>query len=135
MSHDQLVIRIFTFGFHKSGLPADSSGHGGGFSFDCRGLPNPGREEAFKEKTGLDPEVQRYLEQSIDVRRFLDHVFGLIELTARDYERRDFTDLMVSFGCTGGQHRSVYCAEMTASRLREAGFTVELTHIDKPSFQ
>jgi RNase adaptor protein for sRNA GlmZ degradation len=131
---DPLLITIKSFGFHVSGIPEDDSGHGGGFVFDCRGLPNPGREEQFRRLTGQDQEIQRYLEKDPKVGIFLDQVYALVLMTAQNYQERGFTRLTVTFGCTGGQHRSVYCAEKMADRLDRAGFSVRLIHIDKPSF-
>lgn len=131
---DSLIITIASFGFHFSGIPEDHSGHGGGFVFDCRGLPNPGREERFRRLTGQDAEVQRYLESDPIVHHFIDHAYALVRLTAQKYRERDFSQLSVYFGCTGGQHRSVYCADTIADKLRRDGFTVRLVHIDKPDF-
>ena len=127
-----LLIRLYSFGYHASGIPAGDPQHGGGFVFDCRGLPNPGREEKFTGKTGQDAEVIQYLEQFPMVHDYLDHVYRLIEMTAQNYLQRQFTALMVSFGCTGGQHRSVYCAEAIAAKLKNAGFNVKVIHRDKP---
>lgn len=131
---DPLVITIKSFGFHVSGMPQDDSGHGGGFIFDCRGLPNPGREERFRRLTGQDQAVKNYLEQDPDVSDFLEHAYALVLLTAQNFKERGFSSLTVHFGCTGGQHRSVYCAEKLAQRIGEAGFSVRLIHIDKPNF-
>lgn len=134
MNELQPLISICSFGFQRSGIPPDPSGHNGGFVFDCRGLPNPGRDPAFARLTGEDAPVQRYLEKHEQVGLFLDHALALILLNARNYRERQFERLMVSFGCTGGQHRSVYCALRAAARLRELGFQVELRHLDKPEF-
>jgi RNase adaptor protein for sRNA GlmZ degradation len=91
--------------------------HGGGFVFDCRSLPNPGREERFKDKTGLDMEVCAYLEAVAEVATFRDHAFGLVESAIRNFLDRGFSFMNVSFGCTGGQHRSVYFTEKLAHHL------------------
>ncbi len=115
---DSLVIRIFSFSFHR-GLPKDDSGNGGGFVFDGRSLPNPGREERFKPLTGRDAPVIDYLNQQESVHQFLASVMTLVDASVNSYQRRGFKHLMVSFGCTGGQHRSVYLAEQVAKRLRE----------------
>lgn len=127
---EPLFISIYSFGYHQTGIPTDDLRHGGGFVFDCRGLPNPGREERYKDKTGRDAEVIRYLRQFDAVHDFLEHAFRLVELTAQNYRRRGFDSLMVSFGCTGGRHRSVFCAEALAERLQSAGFTVTTIHKD-----
>ena len=115
---ENLVVRIFSFSFHR-GWPKDESGHGGGFVFDGRGLPNPGREERFKSLTGKDAAVIDYLNQQESVHQFLASVLSLVDASVSEYQRRGFKSLMVSFGCTGGQHRSVYLAEQLAKRLRE----------------
>src|SRR5581483_5264563 len=125
---DSLVVRIFSFSFHR-GLPRDESGHGGGFVFDGRSLPNPGREERFKALTGRDAAVIEYLSQQESVHQFLASVMSLVEASVASYQQRGFKNLMVSFGCTGGQHRSVYLAEQVAKRLRgRAGVEVVVTH-------
>ncbi|MCZ7557885.1 MAG: ATP-binding protein [Bacteroidia bacterium] len=126
-----LLIHIASFGYRKSGIPADESGHGGGYVFDCRGLPNPGREERFQALTGLDAEVELFLAAEEAVEDFLAHCLALCLSTAEAHRRRDFTQLSVSFGCTGGQHRSVYCAERTAQALRDAGYDVVVTHNER----
>ncbi len=114
---DRLTVRVVSFSFHR-GTPQDNSGHGGGFVFDARGLPNPGREERFKQLTGKDPAVAEYLQEHESVRQFLANAVALIDATVDNYRERGFKNLMVSFGCTGGQHRSVYLAEALAAHLR-----------------
>ncbi len=114
---EKLAIRIVSFSFHR-GLPEDPTGHGGGFVFDARGLPNPGREERFKTATGKDEPVIEYLNQQKSVGDFLAHATSLVEASISSYQSRNFKSLMVSFGCTGGQHRSVYLAEQLAQHLR-----------------
>jgi aminoglycoside/choline kinase family phosphotransferase len=113
-----LVVRIYSFSFHGEGVPKDETGNGGGFVFDGRGLPNPGREERFKELTGKDQAVIDYLDRQESARGFLSHVSSLVDSSVQEYQRRGFHNLMVSFGCTGGQHRSVYLAEKLARQLR-----------------
>jgi aminoglycoside/choline kinase family phosphotransferase len=114
---DNLVVRIFSFSFHKE-LPKDETGNGGGFVFDGRSLPNPGREERFKSLTGKDAPVIDYLNQQESVHQYLAGVLSLVDASISSYQQRGFKNLMVSFGCTGGQHRSVYLAEQLAKRLR-----------------
>ncbi len=114
---ENLTVHIFSFSFHR-GWPKDETGNGGGFVFDGRSLPNPGREERFKALTGRDAPVIGYLNQQESVHQFLASVFSLVDASAAEYQRRGFRHLMVSFGCTGGQHRSVYLAEQLAKRLR-----------------
>jgi hypothetical protein len=125
---ENLIVRIYSFSFHR-GWPKDESGHGGGFVFDGRSLPNPGREERFKALTGKDTPVIDYLNQQETVHQFLASVLSLVDASVSEYQRRGFKSLMVSFGCTGGQHRSVYLAEQLAKRLRgRSGVEVELHH-------
>jgi aminoglycoside/choline kinase family phosphotransferase len=125
---DSLTMRIWSFSFHR-GMPVDESGHGGGFVFDGRSLPNPGREERFKTLTGRDAPVIDYLNQQQSVHQFLASVMSLVDASVSEYQRRGFKSLMVSFGCTGGQHRSVYLAEQVAKRLRgRNGVEVILKH-------
>jgi len=125
---DNLVVHIVSFSFHR-GLPKDETGNGGGFVFDGRSLPNPGREEQFKSLTGRDAPVIEYLNQQDSVHQFLASVMALVDASVSNYQQRGFKNLMVSFGCTGGQHRSVYLAEQLAKRLRDrSGVEVVVTH-------
>jgi len=127
---DNLVVRIFSFSFHQD-LPKDESGNGGGFVFDGRSLPNPGREERFKTLTGKDAPVIDYLNQQESVHQFLAGVLSLVDSSIHSYQQRGFKNLMVSFGCTGGQHRSVFLAEQLAKRLRARnGLEVTVRHIE-----
>jgi aminoglycoside/choline kinase family phosphotransferase len=131
----KLTVRVSSFSFHR-GLPVDESGNGGGFIFDGRSLPNPGREERFKILTGKDAAVIEYLEPQDSVRQFLANVIALIDSSVSNYQTRGFKDLMVSFGCTGGQHRSVYLAEQVAKHLRGTnGVEVILHHreLERPT--
>ena len=125
---NQFVIEIHSFSFHLSGLPVDPSENHGGFVFDCRFLPNPGREPTFKDLTGKDKAVIEYLDKSQEVKKFLHHCYQMIDAAVSNYVERGFNHLMVSFGCTGGRHRSVYCAEQLASHLTEKGHKVILHH-------
>jgi aminoglycoside/choline kinase family phosphotransferase len=127
---DNLVVRIFSFSFHQA-LPTDESGNGGGFIFDGRSLPNPGREERFKSLTGKDAPVIDYLNQQETVHQFLASVYSLVDSSLSNYQQRGFKNLMVSFGCTGGQHRSVFLAEQLAKRLRSRnGLEVVVRHLE-----
>jgi aminoglycoside/choline kinase family phosphotransferase len=112
-----LVVTITSFSY-KNGMPEDGSGHGGGFIFDCRALPNPGRHEEFKGVTGRDAHVVSFLKKERAVEEFLNHVSSLVDLSVRNYIERGFRNLSVNFGCTGGQHRSVYCAEELGKYLK-----------------
>jgi len=125
---EKLTVRIISFSFHR-GLPQDETGNGGGFVFDGRSLPNPGREERFKALTGKDAPVIDYLNQQESVHQFLASVKSLVDASVSAYQRRGFKHLMVSFGCTGGQHRSVYLAEQLAKHLRgKEGVEVVVRH-------
>ncbi len=127
-SGEELTVRIFSFSFHR-GLPKDDSGNGGGFIFDARSLPNPGREDRFKPLTGRDAPVIDYLNQQESVHRFFANASALVDASVSEYQRRGFKNLMVSFGCTGGQHRSVFLAEQMAKYLREKkGVEILLQH-------
>jgi aminoglycoside/choline kinase family phosphotransferase len=125
---EKLTVRVFSFSFHR-GLPQDDTGNGGGFVFDGRSLPNPGREERFKSLTGKDAPVIEYLNQQESVHVFLTSVIALVDDSVSAYQHRGFKHLMVSFGCTGGQHRSVYLAEQLAKHLRARdGLEVVVRH-------
>ncbi|MFW6351590.1 MAG: RapZ C-terminal domain-containing protein [Bacteroidota bacterium] len=122
----KVSIRSFSF---KKGFPVDESGNGGGFVFDCRSLPNPGREEKYKPMTGKDKEVIDYLEKEQAVKEFIEDTSKLVEKSVEAYLRRGFTHLMVSYGCTGGQHRSVFSAEKLAHHLESKyDVTIDLQH-------
>jgi aminoglycoside/choline kinase family phosphotransferase len=112
-----LLIEVNSFSY-KKGIPADTSDNGGGFVFDMRGILNPGRFDEYKTLSGQDKPVQDFLEQRTRMNEFLNSVWDLIDITVEEYLRRGFAHLMINFGCTGGQHRSVYAAEQTARHLR-----------------
>ena len=115
---DGLTVHIMSFSYRK-GIPLDSSGNGGGFVFDCRSMHNPGKYEEYRQITGADEPVIKFLEERGEVQKYLENVYGLIVPAVEKYLKRGFTDLMVCFGCTGGQHRSLYCADHTAAFLKE----------------
>lgn len=117
-SDGKLMVTVCSFSFHK-GVPHDPSGNGGGYVFDCRSIHNPGRYEPYKKLTGRDLPVIEFLENDGEVFGFLDHVYGVVDPHVETYSKRGFNSLMVSFGCTGGQHRSVYCAEHLARHLSD----------------
>lgn len=123
-----LVVRVYSFSYRK-GIPDDESGNGGGYVFDCRSTHNPGRYEPYKKLTGLDEPVIRFLEDDGEILTFLDSVYRLADAHVRRYIQRGFTSLMFSFGCTGGQHRSVYSAQHLAEHLhRKFGIEVRICH-------
>ena len=111
-----LTVTVYSFSF-KKGIPEDASGNGGGYVFDCRSVHNPGKYERFKQLTGLDAPVIEFLEQDGEILRFLDHVYSLVDAHVERFLERGFTHLQVSFGCTGGQHRSAYSAQHLAEHL------------------
>lgn len=124
----KLEVRIFSFSY-KKGIPVDTSGNGGGYVFDCRAINNPGKYDHFKHFTGLDKEVIDFLEEDGEVTKFLSHVYELADAHVARYVQRKFTNLMFSFGCTGGQHRSVYCAQHLAEYLaKKYNISVILYH-------
>ncbi len=128
---ENLTVRIFSFSFHRGSLPKDETGHGGGFVFDGRSILNPGREERFNNLTGKDAPVIEYLNQQESAHQFLASVISLVEASVSNYQQRGFKNLMVSFGCTGGQHRSVYLAEQLAKHLRgRNGVEVVVRHLE-----
>ena len=123
-----LVVKVFSFSYRK-GIPEDESGNGGGYVFDCRSTHNPGRYEPYKKLTGLDEPVIRFLEDDGEILTFLDSVYKLADAHVRRYIQRGFTSLMFSFGCTGGQHRSVYSAQHLAEHIHNKfGIEVHVCH-------
>ena len=123
-----LTVKICSFSYRK-GIPSDLSGNGGGFVFDCRGIDNPGRHQEFKEIHGRDRPVMEYLERQTRMEDFLNSVFDIVDISVEEYIRRDFDSLCVNFGCTGGQHRSVYAADALARHLRNKyKVKIELCH-------
>lgn len=123
-----LVVRVYSFSY-RQGIPDDPSGNGGGYVFDCRSTHNPGRYEPYKQLTGLDEPVIRFLEDDGEIITFLAEVYKLADHHVRRYMQRGFTSLMFSFGCTGGQHRSVYCAQHLAEHLHQKfGIEVHIIH-------
>ena len=130
---DKLTVRITSFSFHR-GLPKDETGHGGGFVFDARSLPNPGREERFKPLTGKEAPIADYLNQQESVHQYFSNVISLVDASVSNYQERGFKNLAVSFGCTGGRHRSVYLAEQLAQHLGQRnGVDVVVRHRDLES--
>lgn len=124
-----LEVKVYSFSY-RNGHPPDTSGNGGGFMFDCRGILNPGRVESMKTLTGRDKPVRDFLEQQTNMPSFLNSVFDIVDMTVEDYIKRGFESLQVGFGCTGGQHRSVYAADEMARHLRNKfKVKVKLHHV------
>ena len=123
-----LIVKICSFSYRK-GIPEDASGNGGGFVFDCRGIDNPGRYAEYKDHHGRDQPVMEFLERQTRMQTFLNSVFDIVDISVEEYIRRGFTNLVVNFGCTGGQHRSVYSADALARHLRNKyKVKIELCH-------
>ncbi|MEO7393340.1 MAG: RNase adapter RapZ [Chitinophagaceae bacterium] len=124
-----LLVKVHSFSYRKE-IPGDDSGNGGGFVFDCRGILNPGRIDSMKTQTGRDKEVKDFLEQQTRMPEFLNSIFDIVDISVEEYIKRGFESLAVSFGCTGGQHRSVYAADALVRHLKNKfKVNVELKHI------
>ncbi|MEP6673999.1 MAG: RNase adapter RapZ [Ferruginibacter sp.] len=127
-----LVVKINSFSFLQSGYPKDETKNGGGFVFDCRGVLNPGRIEIYKTQSGLDKPVKDFLEQQTKMPEFINSIYNVVDIAVEDYIKRGFESLMINFGCTGGQHRSVYAAEAVARHLRNKfKVKIELKHLNQ----
>ncbi len=121
-----LVVKVSSFSYKKNGYPADETDNGGGFVFDCRGILNPGRFDEYKQLTGRDKPVKDFLEQRTRMPEFLNNIYNTVDITVEDYIKRGFKSLMINFGCTGGQHRSVYAADAVVRHLRNK-YNVKMT--------
>lgn len=121
-----LKVRIFSFSYIYNGIPSDVTKNGGGFVFDCRYIQNPGKHEEYRNMTGKDEKVIVFLEKQQEMNDFLLNVYNIIDKSVNNYVKREFSDLMVSFGCTGGRHRSVYSAEKLSAHLRKKYPEIEI---------
>jgi len=131
----KLTVHIYSFSY-KNGIPSFSGGHSGGFVFDCRGILNPGRYEAYKRLTGNDETVKQFLERESRMPDFMDHAYGIVSINVEDYIARGFEHLSIAFGCTGGQHRSVYAANQMAAYLRTRFNTeTNVTHLNEKKWE
>jgi aminoglycoside/choline kinase family phosphotransferase len=127
-----LIVKINSFSYLKTGYPKEETANGGGFVFDCRGILNPGRYEEYKKQTGRDKPVKDFLEQQTRMPEFLNNIYNTVDITVEDYIKRGFESLSINFGCTGGQHRSVYAADAVVRHLRNKyGVKIELKHIEQ----
>ena len=135
-SETALIVTVNSFSYLKNGYPKDETKNGGGFVFDMRGILNPGRFDEYKNLSGLDKPVKDFLEQQTKMPEFLNSVYSIIDINVEDYIKRDFESLMISFGCTGGQHRSVYAAEAIARHLRNKfKVKINLEHTNKENWK
>ena len=127
---DNSTLHIYISSFsYKKGYPVSETRHGGGYVFDCRLLTNPGRDPAYKDVTGRDAVVEEYLKKYSDVEEFLSNIQSIISQAVTAYKKKGYGDLSIGFGCTGGQHRSVYCAERLAKFLKgDPALTVHISH-------
>jgi len=123
-----LLISIYSFGYQKNGIPENKYGDGGGYVFDCRFLPNPHHDPRLREFTGKDKPIKDFFSDYHPVDLFVKDCVTMIEISADSYLEMGYTNIQVSFGCTGGKHRSVYCAEKTRERLSEKGYQVQIFH-------
>lgn len=131
----KLTVNITSFSYKKNGIPKDKTSHGGGYVFDCRGVKNPGRYKDYKYLVGTDEQVKQFLDRETRMGEFLSYAESLVSLNVEDYMSRGFEHLSVSFGCTGGQHRSVYAAEHLAVFLKNKyRIPVTLTHLNKENW-
>ncbi len=129
--NNKLSVTISSFSYKRE-IPIDLADNGGGYVFDCRGLNNPGRHLEFKHLTGRDEEVKIFLEKNSDVKEFMNHIYPIVDSTIEAYLERGFKDLMINFGCTGGQHRSVYCADKMFEHLKSKyDINIFLSHIEQ----
>jgi hypothetical protein len=129
--HTPLLVKIHSFSYLKNGYPKDETKNGGGFVFDCRGILNPGRIDIYKTQTGQDKPVKDFLEQETMMPKFLNSIYDIVDITVEDYIKRGFESLEINFGCTGGQHRSVYAAEAVARHLKNKfGVKITIKHLN-----
>jgi len=130
IKNDTLIVRINSFSY-KSGLPLDGSGNGGGFIFDCRLLTNPGKIEKYKNLNGNDQSVIDFFKKKKEADEFMKNVFSLVNQAVKKYKKRNFNDLMINFGCTGGQHRSIFCANKLVEYLKTKGIKTIVRHLEQ----
>jgi aminoglycoside/choline kinase family phosphotransferase len=130
-----LTVKVQSFSYLKNGYPKDETKNGGGYVFDCRGILNPGRIDEYKKQSGQDKPVKDYLEQQTLMPKFLNSIYDIIDITVEDYIKRGFESLEINFGCTGGQHRSVYAAEAVVRHLKNKfGVKTILNHLNNENW-
>ncbi|HQO09917.1 MAG TPA: RNase adapter RapZ [Clostridiales bacterium] len=129
-NHQNLKISVYSFGYQKSGIPENEFGDGGGFVFDCRFLPNPFHDLTLREYTGLDKQIISFFSEYRSVKSFVEDCARMVEKAAESYLERGFSNIQVSFGCTGGRHRSVFCAEEFVKMMSSKGFSVSVEHTE-----
>ncbi len=130
-----LLVKIHSFSYLKNGYPVDKTKNGGGYVFDCRGILNPGRIEEYKKQSGQDKPVKDFLEQQTLMPKFLNSIYDIVDITVEDYIKRGFESLEINFGCTGGQHRSVYAAEAVNRHIRNKfGVKTIVTHLNNENW-
>lgn len=125
-----LLISIYSFGYQKEGIPANEYGDGGGFVFDCRFLPNPHNDPKLRDFTGKDKPIKDFFTDYHPVDLFIEDCIAMVEISSQAYIQKDYSNIQVSFGCTGGKHRSVYCAEKAAKNLIKKGYRVQIFHTE-----
>ena len=125
-----LMISIYSFGYQKGGIPTNEFGDGGGFVFDCRFLPNPHNDPNLREFTGKDHKIKEFFSDYHPVDLFIDDCVAMVEISTKAYMQKSYKNLQVSFGCTGGRHRSVYCAEKTFKKLSAKGYQIQIFHTE-----
>jgi RNase adaptor protein for sRNA GlmZ degradation len=127
-----LKVKIYSFSYIYNEVPKDNTENGGGFVFDCRYIYNPGREDEFKNMNGKDEPVKKFLDDNKEMQYMLKNIYGIIDTAVENYLYRNFTDIMISFGCTGGQHRSVYSAEKLNEHLKKKydNIKIEISHVN-----
>ena len=131
-ANSPLTVKVQSFSYKKTGYPVDDTENGGGFAFDCRFIENPGRYEEYKKLTGRDKPVIEFLKINGEMDTFLNNVYGIVDKSVENYLERGFANLAINFGCTGGQHRSVYAADQLARHLTDKyGVRIELHHIEQ----
>jgi UPF0042 nucleotide-binding protein len=125
-----LMISIYSFGYQKNGLPGNEYGDGGGYVFDCRFLPNPHHDPKLRESTGKDKPIKEFFSDYHPVDIFIEDCIAMVEISSKAYIQKEYSNIQVSFGCTGGRHRSVYCAERAAKKLSAKGYQVHIFHTE-----